>query len=123
MEFTGICLITNDVAKMREFYERILGVEGEGDSIHADLKTKGGNISIFSMNGMEKMAPHCMHGAGNGSFTISFKVENVDQEYERLKALGVDFVMLPTTHPWGARSVWFRDTDRNIVNFYCWIEQ
>ena len=24
----------------------------------------------------------------------------------------------PTTQPWGRRSVWFRDPDGNIVNFY-----
>jgi catechol 2,3-dioxygenase-like lactoylglutathione lyase family enzyme len=47
-----------------------------------------------------------------------FEVEDVDAEYERLKALDVEFVMLPTTHPWGARSFWFRDPDGNIVDFF-----
>ena len=43
----------------------------------------------------------------------------VDAEYERLKALGVEFVKLPKTHPWGSRSFWFRDLDGNIVDFVC----
>jgi catechol 2,3-dioxygenase-like lactoylglutathione lyase family enzyme len=67
---------------------------------------------------MEEMAPGSMQGAGYGSFTIGFEVEDVDEEYERLKTLGVRFVKLPATYPWGARSVWFRDPDGNIVDFY-----
>ena len=47
-----------------------------------------------------------------------FEMEDVDAEYERLKALDVEFVMLPTTHPWGARSFWFRDPDGNVVDFF-----
>ena len=65
------------------------------------------------------MAPRSTQGAGYGSFTIGFNVQNVDAEYERLKSLDVEFVMLPTTHPWGWRSFFFRDPDRNIVSFAC----
>jgi predicted enzyme related to lactoylglutathione lyase len=55
--------------------------------------------------------------AGYGSIPIVFKVNDVDAEYERIKTLGVEFIMLPTTHPWGARSFWFRDPDGNIIDF------
>jgi uncharacterized glyoxalase superfamily protein PhnB len=64
------------------------------------------------------MAPRSMQGAGYGSFTTMFEVKDVDAEYERIKALNVEFVMLPTTHPWGARSFWFRDPDGNIIDFF-----
>lgn len=119
MEFIGICLITKNVATLAEFYSQVLGVEAEGDDEHAELKTKGAGISIFSVEGMEKMAPNSMQGAGYGSYTIAFKVDDVDLEYERLKKLNVDFIKLPTTHPWGSRSLWFRDPDGNIINFLC----
>ena len=49
---------------------------------------------------------------------IEFEVEDVDQEFERLQAMNVEIVKPPTTQPWGRRSVWFRDPDGNIVNFY-----
>jgi uncharacterized glyoxalase superfamily protein PhnB len=119
MEFIGICLITRNVSSLTKFYAKVLGVEAKGDDMHAELKTEGANIAIFSVEGMERMAPDSMRGAGYGSFTISFGVKDVDAEYERLKAIGVEFVMLPTTHPWGARSFWFRDPDGNIVDFVC----
>lgn len=117
MEFIGICLITKDVMSLTKFYCKVLNAEFEGDLLHSDIKTHGANISIFSVDGMEDMAPNSMDGVGHGSITISFKVDNVDQEYERVKQLGVEFVKPPQTHPWGSRSFWFRDLDGNIINF------
>jgi catechol 2,3-dioxygenase-like lactoylglutathione lyase family enzyme len=118
MKLVGICLITKDVPALADFYAKVLGVEAEGDDVHAELNTGGAGIAIFSTEGMESMAPRSMQGAGCGSFTTMFEVEDVDAEYERLKALDVEFVMLPTTHPWGARPFWFRDPDGNIVDFF-----
>jgi uncharacterized glyoxalase superfamily protein PhnB len=118
MRLVGICLITNNVPVLADFYARVLGVKAEGDDVHAELNTEGAGIAIFSAEGMENMVPHSMQGAGHGSFTTMFEVEDVDAEYERLKALGVEFVMPPTTHPWEARSFWFRDPDGNIVDFF-----
>jgi catechol 2,3-dioxygenase-like lactoylglutathione lyase family enzyme len=119
MVFSGICVITNNVPAMAKFYKEILGVEAEGDDIHVELKTEGAAMAIFSAEGMEKMAPGSMQDAGCGSFTIGFKVKDIDAEYKRLKALDIEFVMMPTTHPWGWRSFFFRDPDRNIVSFAC----
>ena len=118
VKFVGICLVTNNVPVLVDFYTKVLGVEAEGDDVHAVLSTEGAGIAIFSTEGMESMAPGSMQGAGCGSFSTMFEVEDVDAEYERLKALDVEFVMLPTTHPWGARSFWFRDPDGNIVDFF-----
>lgn len=81
------------------------------------MKTEGAALAIFSVEEMEKLAPLCMRGAGYGSFSIAFVVKNVDAEYERLKKLDVEFVKPPTTHPWGCRSLWFRDPDNNIIDF------
>ena len=118
VKFVGICLVTNNVPVLVDFYTKVLGVEAEGDDVHAVLSTEGAGIAIFSTEGMESMAPRSMQGAGRGCLTTMFEVEDVDAEYERLKALHVEFVMLPTTHPWGARSFWFRDHDGNIVDFF-----
>ena len=118
MKFDGICLITQDVLALADFYSRALGAKAEGDAQHAEVHTAGAHLAIFSIEGMENMAPHSMQGAGYGSVTLGFEVQDVDAEYERIQALGVEFVMLPKTHPWGARSFWFRDPDGNIVDFF-----
>ncbi len=118
MRFAGICLITKDVRALADFYTKVLGVEAVGDGTHVELRTQGAGLAIFSVEGMEQMAPGSMQGAGTGSIAIEFEVADGDAEYERLKALGVAFVKPPQTHPWGARSFWFRDPDGNIVDFY-----
>jgi catechol 2,3-dioxygenase-like lactoylglutathione lyase family enzyme len=118
MKLVGVCLITNNVPALADYYSRILGVQAEGDEHHVELKVTGAGLTIFSTQGMENMAPHSMEGAGYGSVTIGFEVADVDAEYERLKTLGVEFVKPPASYPWGTRSFWFRDPDRNIVNFF-----
>jgi catechol 2,3-dioxygenase-like lactoylglutathione lyase family enzyme len=42
----------------------------------------------------------------------------VDGEAGKLRELGVELVLEPTTQPWGNRSVLFRDPDGNLVNFF-----
>ena len=123
MKFTGICLVTERVPALVQFYTKILGCQAEGDDTHAEFEIGGLSMAIFTRQGMEEMAPGSMEGAGYGSFTIGIEVDDVDAQYERLKALGVTFVKLPATYPWGARSVWFRDLDWNIVDFYSKVPQ
>ncbi len=118
MKFAGVCLITQNVPVLADFYTRVLGVEAEGDDVHTELKTEGASLAIFSTKEMENLAPHSMQGAGSGNFTVAFEVKDVDAEYERLKALRVRFVKPPTTYPWGNRALWFRDPDGNIVDFF-----
>ncbi len=72
---------------------------------------------------MEQMVPGSMQGAGAGTAVLEFEVADVDQEYARLLGLNVPIVKPPTTQPWGLRSVWFRDPDGNIVNFFAAVGQ
>ena len=118
MKFVGICLITDDVPALVDSYTKVLGVKAEGNDVHAELNTEGAGIAIFSTEEMERLAPLSVQGAGHGSMVIMFQVGDVDAEYDRLKALDVEFLIPPTTHPWGSRSFWFRDPDGNIVDFY-----
>ena len=46
---------------------------------------------------------------------LDFQVEDVDVEYERLRSIAqleIEFVLQPTTLPWGNRSIYFRDPER-----------
>ena len=116
--FSGICIITRDVQRMHDFYRDVLHVESEGDDVFVAFTTEGAKLSLFAEKDMEHMAPGSMKAAGNGGCTLEFEVEDVDKEYERLSKMDVPIVKPPTTQPWGLRSVWFRDPDGNIVNFY-----
>ena len=122
MRFNGICLVTRDVLRLRSFYTAILQVEAERDDMFTMLSTQGAALSIFAEEGMEHMAPGSMQDSGCGRYTLEFEVEDVDREFERLKALDVIFVKPPTTQAWGRRSVWFRDPDGNIINFFASVD-
>jgi predicted enzyme related to lactoylglutathione lyase len=118
MKFTGICLITRNVPNLVAFYKYIFRVEAEGDDVHSIIKNNMLELTIFSLDEMEKMAPNSTQGIGFGNVIIGFEVENIDTEYNRIKALDVKIVMKPTTHPWGSRSFWFADPDGNIIDFF-----
>lgn len=49
---------------------------------------------------------------------LEFSVANVDEEYARLHGLVKQWVKGPTTQPWGTRSIYFRDPDGNLVDFF-----
>jgi uncharacterized glyoxalase superfamily protein PhnB len=117
MRLAGVCLVTAEVRALGDFYALVLGVEAVGDATHMELRTEGAGMAIFSAEGMEEMAPGSMAGAGRGSVVLEFVVDDVDAEYERLTDLGVVIVKPLQTHPWGARSFWFRDPDGNLADF------
>lgn len=118
-QFKGVCIITRDVRRLRDFYRAVLQADPEGDDVFTTFPATTATLSFFAEHGMEQMAPNSMQGAGRGSFTLEFEVEDVDQETQRLAELNVPIVKPPTTQPWGLRSVWFRDPDGNLVNFCC----
>lgn len=118
MKFSNICIITENVSRLVRFYETIFQTKAEGDNIHSALSTDGAGIAIYSKKATETdMSFDFSEYWGTGNFTIGYNVGDVDEEYERLKSLKVDFVTIPTTWPWGARSVHFRDPDGNIICF------
>jgi catechol 2,3-dioxygenase-like lactoylglutathione lyase family enzyme len=56
-----------------------------------------------------------------GSVMLEFQVGDVDAEFARLRGsmdFPIDFVLEPTTLKWGNRSIYFRDPDGNVVNFF-----
>ena len=112
--FTDICFITNDALRLRAFYELVFGGKAEGDEWHSTLAAGGLGIVFL----LEKNPDFNYEYAKGASNTIlSFSVDDVDAEYQRLLSLGIEPHNKPTTHPWGARSFQFKDPDGNIINF------
>ncbi len=116
----SICLMTEDVQKLSEFYQSVLQTKTEINHIHVDIMVDGGGITIYSKFAAEKdMGFNFDKYHGTGMSKITFFVENVDVEYQRLQSLNmnIEFITAPTTYPWGTRSMHFRDPDGNIICF------
>ena len=117
-KLSSVCLITENVCTLRDFYECVLEVTPDGDDDFVVFSGPSINFSIFSIDGLEKMVPGLMSNFGAGNCFLEFEVDDVDQEFEHLKELKVVVIKPPTNQPWGLRSVWFRDPDGNKVNFF-----
>ncbi len=114
IEFTDACFVTNDVLRLRTFYETVFGSQAEGDEWHATLKIGGLHIIFLLANNSDFYYEYA-DGASNA--ILSFNVDDTDTEYQRLLSLDIKPHKEPTTHPWGARSFQFKDPDGNILNF------
>ena len=113
------CLISADVKGLVEFYEPILNRKANWSGPdYAEFHTSAGVLAIFSAAAQEKYIPGSAKQAANRSVILEFKVADVDAEYQRLQPLVKTWVKPPTTQPWGTRSIYFRDPDENLVDFY-----
>jgi len=113
------CLITNNVKRLVEFYEPILRLHAKKTGKdYAEFPTGVGVLAIFSGDAQERYIPGSAEAAKNESVVLQFRVDDVDQEYRRLQSLVKTWVKPPTTQPWGTRSIYFRDPDGNLVDFY-----
>lgn len=115
----NVCLITNDMKRLVGFYEPILALKARwSGEDYAEFRTSAGTLAVFAAQAQEKYIPGSAHAAENRSVILEFNVADVDLEYKRLRSLVRVWVKPPTTQPWGTRSIYFRDPDGNLVDFY-----
>lgn len=113
------CLITNDIQELTIFYQRILGIPPrKSGEDYVEFRTAAGKLALFSASAQEKYIPGSAAAAQNRSVIVEFRVANLDAEYARLHDIVKSWVKGPTTQPWGTRSIYFRDPDGNLVDFF-----
>ena len=113
------CLITANVDRLVQFYEPILGLKPHrSGKDYAEFHTGAGVLAVYSAAAQEKYISGSVEAAKNRSVILEFRVSDVDKEYRRLQSLVKTWVKPPTTQPWGTRSIYFRDPDGNLVDFY-----
>jgi predicted enzyme related to lactoylglutathione lyase len=112
-------VITDDVAGLTAFYERVTGIAPAWSTPDfAELRTAVGTLAIGSTRTVALFGAGSARPADNHTVIVEFLVEDVDAEYERLRESAPEFVNEPTTMPWGNRSLLLRDPDGNLVNLF-----
>jgi catechol 2,3-dioxygenase-like lactoylglutathione lyase family enzyme len=113
------CLITNDVNQLAAFYAQVLQIEPHtvGED-YVEFRTSTAVRALFAATAQEKYIPGSATSGQNHSAILEFRVGDVDKEYARLHDLVKSWVKGPTTQPWGTRSIYFRDPDGNLVDFF-----
>lgn len=108
MRIGEVGLLTNDVVKLANFYKSFLAIDnGSNDNVHQTIISKETMLTIYNDSSLKNN--------NNQNMCLAFTVNNVDEEYKKLLALGVEIIEGPTTRPWGARNMSFYDPDHNII--------
>jgi predicted enzyme related to lactoylglutathione lyase len=122
MELVQSRIVTDDVERLAGFYARLLGVPAALNDYYVEVQAGPASVG-FSRRRFTEYRDDDRDGAAAGrqsrdEVILDFLVGDVDDEYPRIAALGVEWVMPPTTQPWGNRSMIFRDPAGNLVNVF-----
>ncbi len=119
MELVSIRIITDDVARLVAFYERVTGTSATwATEDFAEVRGPGATLAIGSTRTVPLFAPGSARPAENHSVIVEFLVDDVDRVYRDLSDVVTHVVAEPTTMPWGNRSLLFRDPDGTLVNVF-----
>jgi catechol 2,3-dioxygenase-like lactoylglutathione lyase family enzyme len=118
MILTHSCIVTDNIDTLCTFYREVLQIEPRLSEQYAEFPTGGGTLSLWRRQGAEQEAPGALQSGANRGIMLEFRVADVDQEYARLQRMDIEWVKPPSTQEWGNRSIYFRDPDGNLINFY-----
>ncbi|WP_042162162.1 VOC family protein [Paenibacillus gorillae] len=119
MNFASVRIITDDVDRLVEFYEKVMNVQAERPApVFAELVVPSCTLAIGHSQTAQLFGAGSVVAASNHSVILEFRVDDVEAEYARLNPFVDDWVQEPTTMPWGNRSVLFRDPDGNLINLF-----
>lgn len=119
MKAVSLRIITSDIRRLVTFLERATDLPARwATEDFAEIAAGSFTLAIGSTRTLSFFGKEIAAAASNKSLIIEFLVKNVDEDYERIKALTDEIVQEPTTMPWGNRSLLFRDPDGNLINFF-----
>ena len=110
MNIGEVCLLTNDVRKLADFYKKLLGVDNcSDDDVHQYIISEETTLTVYNDGTVKNNQ--------NQNICLAFTVDDIENEYRKLQALGVRIIEPPTKRPWGAVNMSFYDPDNNVIYF------
>ena len=111
-------LFVSELERSIRFYRDVLGLPFRfSNESYAEFATEGAKFSLFARSHLPELigreAPPGEAPWPQGE--ISFFVDDVDREHERLATAGVPVLARPTDRPWGERTLHVADPDGYVV--------
>jgi len=107
-----------------DFFVRHLGfqVELQADGF-ASLRHPDGTANlVFLRTGLASFKPATRAGSAGDGLLLAFVVPDVDAEFTRLAAAGVEVVTPLETEPWGERYCQFAEPNGLVVQLVQWVQ-
>jgi uncharacterized glyoxalase superfamily protein PhnB len=119
VKLASVRLVTNDIDGLIAFYTNLTGAPAARlAEDFAEIRLAGPIVAISTERAVKQFNAGAATAAANRSAIIEFQVEDVDAVHARLSGGPIDWVMMPTTQPWGNRSMLLRDPDGNLINIF-----
>ncbi len=110
MTLKCINIVSTQPERLVEFYSLVLQAEAK-EIVPGRWELPVGGVTLV-------ITPTCEKTPVNKDCCgLEFLVDDVDGEYARLTAAGVEVPQPPVTYPWGWRAIGIKDPDGNNIDF------
>lgn len=121
-----ITIWTNDIDRMKEFYNQVLGFRIESDlGNYVEFENDGVRFAICMRDVMYGYSSEYRKESLGQGFELAFPCENpndVDESFNMLICKGATSVHEPQDMPWDQRTALFADPDGNIHEIFAEIK-
>jgi lactoylglutathione lyase len=117
-----ITIWTDDINKMSNFYNQVLGFNIENDlGNYVEFENDGVRFAICMREVMYAYSNQYEKKASGQAFELAFPCENpsnVDESFSQLVTRGATPIQKPQNMPWNQRTALFADPDGNIHEIF-----
>lgn len=121
-----ITIWTNNIDKMKNFYNQVLGFRIENDlGNYVEFENDGVRFAICMRDVMYVYSSEYRKELSGQGFELAFPCENpndVDESFNKLISKGAISVHEPKDMPWNQRTALFADPDGNIHEIFAEIK-
>ena len=82
-------------------------IQDSDDDIHQYIISEGTTLTVYNYGTVKNNQ--------NQNICLAFTVDDIENEYRKLQALGVRIIEPSTKRPWGAVNMSFYDPDNNVI--------
>jgi lactoylglutathione lyase len=114
--FAGASIWSEDLNNLLPFYRDLLGIRVAMESPgYVMLGPEGENVALLSLGTHSDVHGRNMDPARH---MVAFTTDDIQADWQRLKAAGVEFVQEPTDQGEGLKLATMKDPEGNLVQLY-----